>query len=741
MKSDNINVQAMLQFLPSEGKLLLNGQRMLIFSQNSFASLHRLLVHHFGFEYSNALSSQFGWQCGTDDYVSIAEKGDWDTEEDKITSGPVIHMWEGIVHVEPLKIEYDRRAGKFYMTGIWKNSYEAENYINTYGKSQNPVCFTLTGYASGWASKFFGKELIAVETSCIAKGDPCCSFEIRPIEEWGNEALPWIKALKATSSSISSFLEKEVKEKTEDLQRLNEELERAAVFAVEGAIAKSNFLASMSHEIRTPMNGVIGMAELLSHTSLNDEQRDFVESLLSSSELLLSIINDILDYSKLEAGRMELYETDTEIRDCISECVMMFQYKLKEKRQELTKFISLDVPGFLLIDEKRLKQVIINLLSNAVKFTPMNGEIHFELLVKQDSEDHQYLLFTVKDTGIGIPEEKQKNLFQSFSQVDASTTKNFGGTGLGLAISKKIVEQMRGKIWVQSSPGKGSVFYFEIPLKRSAVQDPKYLSSSDPALNGKRAAVIDDNQVNLKIFQSLLNHWNMKTDCFSSPLLALGSLETLNADIFLLDFNMPEMDGLTLGRKIREHYGKSVHIALCSSTDLDEMSLRFDPSIFDFILSKPIKQKVLFERLLRLYNQDYNQSVISDVRYDPEKTRTAKILLVEDNPINQKLAVKMLRKLGFSADIADNGKSAVEKALSTDYDLIFMDIHMPEMDGEQAAAIIQASLQNPPKIVIMSADAFRKEEIRMTSIRIEEYILKPIKISDLESILTRNHLL
>ncbi|HMZ57665.1 MAG TPA: ATP-binding protein, partial [Leptospiraceae bacterium] len=182
-----------------------------------------------------------------------------------------------------------------------------------------------------------------------------------------------------------------------------------------------------------------------------------MESLLSSSELLLSIINDILDYSKLEAGRMELYETDTEIRDCISECVMMFQYKLKEKRQELTKFISLDVPGFLLIDEKRLKQVIINLLSNAVKFTPMNGEIHFELLVKQDSEDHQYLLFTVKDTGIGIPEEKQKNLFQSFSQVDASTTKNFGGTGLGLAISKKIVEQMRGKIWVQSSPGKGSV--------------------------------------------------------------------------------------------------------------------------------------------------------------------------------------------------------------------------------------------------------------------------------------------
>ena len=741
MKFNDINIRDMLQFLPDQGKLLLNGQRMLIFSQNSFASLHKLLVHHFGFEYSNALSSQFGWQCGTDDYDSIAEAGSWETEEDKIASGPIIHMWEGIVYAEPTKIEYDREASKFHMTGIWKNSYEAENYLKTYGKSESPVCFTLTGYASGWASKFFGKEVIAIETSCIAKGDACCSFEIRPPAEWGKEAQPWIKALNATSASTSSFLEKEVREKTEDLQRLNRELERAAVFAVEAAIAKSNFLASMSHEIRTPMNGVIGMAELLSHTPLNDEQRDFVDSLLSSSELLLSIINDILDYSKLEAGRMELYATDTEIRDCISECTMMFQYKLKEKRQELTKFIGLDVPGFLLIDEKRLKQIIINLLSNAVKFTPMNGEIHFELVTVGNSEDHQSLLFSVKDTGIGIPEDKMEHLFQSFSQVDASTTKNFGGTGLGLAISKKIVEQMQGKIWVESEPGKGSVFYFEIPLNRSKVQNPKYLDASDSVLKGKRAIVIDDNLVNLKIFQSFLHHWNMEAVCFSSPVHALSDLDNLNTDIFLLDYNMPEMDGASLAKKIRDRFGRSVFIALCTSTDLDEMTVKFDRDIFDFILNKPIKQKFLFEKLQKLYNQNYDKSDIPEIRQDPDEIKKAKILLVEDNPINQKLAVKMLRKLGFSADIADNGKSAVEKALSSSYDLIFMDIHMPEMDGEEAAAIIQRSMKDPPKIVIMSADAFRKEEIRLKNIKIDDYILKPIKLSDLESILTKNHLL
>lgn len=736
MRAEDINIQNLLKFLPGEGKLILNDQRMVLFSQDSFASLQKLLVHHFGFDYTSALFSQFGFQCGSDDYVSIAEKGDWDSDIDRIASGPVIHMWEGIVHVQPTKIEFDRSIGQFHMTGIWKNSYEAENYIKNYGLSKTPVCSTLTGYASGWASKFFNSKLIAIETECTAKGDPHCSFEIKPIEDWGPEAEPWIKSLNATSSSISSFLEREIEERTRELKKLNEDLAREKEKAENAARAKSNFLASMSHEIRTPMNGVLGMAELLSHTPLNDEQTEFVESLLTSSELLLSIINDILDFSKLEAGKLDLYSSDIEIRNTISECMDLFQYKIREKRQELTQFIDLDVPGFICIDDKRLKQVLINLLGNAIKFTDREGNIHLDL-VKEILEDGEYLKFSIIDSGIGIPKDKQKKLFSPFTQVDASTTKNFGGTGLGLAISLKIVDQMGGSIWLESEEGKGSTFSFRIPLIKSDLKNPEYLLDNPKLLFGKKVFSLDDNPINLKVFQNVLTYWKMDVESFLKQSDFFARLAEVKPDIVLLDYNMPEQDGLEVARKVREIYGRDVFLALCTSYDLDGLGIDFDKSIFDFVLIKPIKQKNLYEKLLQLYITEKTSIPESKSIYSEVTLKERNFLLVEDNPINQKLAKKMFHKLGYHIDIAENGQEGFDKVLKNSYDMIFMDIHMPVMDGHKAIQLIHSEIKNPPPIVVMSADVFQKEDNVFRSYEVTDYIIKPIKLSDIQNLLKK----
>ncbi|MCB1190849.1 MAG: response regulator [Leptospiraceae bacterium] len=516
-------------------------------------------------------------------------------------------------------------------------------------------------------------------------------------------------------------LEKKIQERTVELEKQKSRAEAALK-------VKSDFLAAMSHEIRTPMNGVIGMAELLSYTNLSDEQQEYVDSLLSSSDLLLNIINDILDFSKLEAGKIELINEDIDIRNCLSECSKMFQFKTADKRQELTQLISNKVPGFIITDEKRLKQIIINILGNAIKYTPEKGEIHLELNVIEPNGD-PYLCFSIKDTGIGVPKNKQNELFKPFTQVDSSTTKNYEGTGLGLAISKNIIELMKGSIWFESEENIGSTFYFNIPLIQSKNQNPVYLRSNHEFLEGKQCVLIDDNPTNLKVFKNILHNWKINSKDFLNPEEGLQDILTTKPDFVLLDYNMPKKSGVDIAKEIRKFHKKEIIIFLCTSYDSDE--LRNNKSLFNHILTKPIRHKVLFETLCNTFTENNSISKIPK-KLTLNLRNKYVILIVEDNPVNQNLVKRILNKMQIETDIANNGEIAVRMNSEKKYDLIFMDIHMPKMSGFEAIKIIQKQNQNLPPIVIMSADVFKTQDYN--SLNIYDHILKPIKVSDLESL-------